>query len=419
MTEANPDGLQRPGEGLWSFVQRCQTIRCVSTRQRWDKWLAPMPPGERAAIISRLDDKAAEQSLAALSELVVYATLCQLYSSVEVEVDPGTGTGSNTDFAVTDTKHVHFEVHRPTEARDHIDANRRYARMKAQLEKVDSADFYLTINLVALGDAELTMRGVRRRIAAWLNDLDYEDERRRRDDDHARRAARPVPPKLDSGPMERAKFFAIPTGLYQPPEIVITDHGWVIEVMAEPRAQDHRGSGQRTVGTSVIGLIPTKSVEALRHAIQGKVRQHRGLTDDLVVVLDMSGMLMHQSEIIWALYGKPGEHGALWTGAPGERPAAVLVLEEVHPFFEHETTTATLWLPPGRPSPIRTGPWRVATSGHVGWRKAKGLPFGGSLAMLARRARAILCKTVAPNVKAGAITELSSPAMTISELLNR
>src|ERR1022692_4264575 len=51
------------------------TVVAAPARAQWDGWLSRMPPGPRAALIRRLQDRHDEQVRAALAELVTFVLL--------------------------------------------------------------------------------------------------------------------------------------------------------------------------------------------------------------------------------------------------------------------------------------------------------------------------------------------------------
>jgi hypothetical protein len=98
---------RRRDESVWHWLERSSEPVAAAARAQWDGWLSRMPPGPRAALIRRLQDRHDEQVRAALAELVTFVLLDSVYPAVEV--DPGTGSGSRTDFAVDVPVRTHFE----------------------------------------------------------------------------------------------------------------------------------------------------------------------------------------------------------------------------------------------------------------------------------------------------------------------
>ncbi len=179
----------------------------AAARAQWDGWLSRMPPGPRADFIRRPQDRHDERVLAALAELVTFGLLDSIY--LAVDVDPGTGSGSRTVFAVGMPVRTHFEVHRPAPPRDSAMDARRLGDIAAELEEIESPDFWLDIDPQS-GAQVPSMRQVRRHAEDWLASLDHETEVRRRDEyQQARRerASEPMP-GLDTSPAERADYFA-------------------------------------------------------------------------------------------------------------------------------------------------------------------------------------------------------------------
>lgn len=364
----SPDKRGRK-ETLWDYIERSSDPIPADTRARWDAWLARMPAGPRSALIGRLKNRMDSQVRDTVTELVTFVLLNSVYPA-SVDVEPPTGTGSNTDFAISTPVRTHFEVNRKTEPRDMAaDATRR-AALAEELDKIESPDFWLSID--AFSGAQVpSMRTVREDAEAWLDSLDYDDEvRRQRQDEQERseRLAHPAP-GLDADPLERAKYLAAQRQ-YPPPTFSRFGDGWQVDITAHPRSADKRGPGQFTVGIRTAGEANIANAGDVEKAIDRKLSQHKGLTDPLVVVLDLSAAVIDDSEVAAALYGPVTPSGGrnqnkgTWAEPVSQppRPAAILTLRGIWPSWQE--TTADLWLPPGASSPVLPGPWNVRALGQ-------------------------------------------------------
>ena len=374
-TVAAPEpGARRPGESVWQFLERSSEPVAAAARAQWDGWLSQMPSGPRAALIRRLQDRHDEQVRAALAELVTFVILDSVYPAVEIE--PATGTGSRTDFAVAVPVRTHFEVHRPDRAKDSAMDARRVGDIAAELEKIESPDFWLSVDPQS-GPQVPSMRNVRQQAEDWLASLEYDAEVQRfAQDQQARqaRAGQPMP-GLDAGPAERAAYFATYRP-FEPPTFERSGNGWSVRITAHPRAADQRGPGQFTVGLRSAGEAHLETFEGLQAAVRGKLKQHAGLADPLIVVLDLSSPITEDRDIAAMLYGRTtttmlgpatpatttrNRQEGIWPDPMPQppRPAAVLILRGI--WLGSEGATAELWLPPCSASPLLPGPWAVKT----------------------------------------------------------
>ena len=137
-------GARRRDESVLRWLERSSEPVAAAARAQWDGWLSRMPPGPRAAVIRRLQDPHDEQVRAALAELVTFVLLDSVYPAIEA--DPETGSGSRTDFAVGVPVRTHFEVHRPAPPRESAMDARRLGDIAAELEKIESPDFWLGVD---------------------------------------------------------------------------------------------------------------------------------------------------------------------------------------------------------------------------------------------------------------------------------
>jgi hypothetical protein len=143
MVAAPKPGAQRREESVWQFLERSSQPEVAATRAQWDGWLSRMPSGPREVLIRRLQDRSDEQVHAALAELVTFILLGSVYPAVEV--DPETGSGSRTDFAVNVPVRTHIEVHRPAPAKASAADARRKGDIAGALERIESPDFWLDV----------------------------------------------------------------------------------------------------------------------------------------------------------------------------------------------------------------------------------------------------------------------------------
>lgn len=329
-----------------------------------------LPPESRTSILSRLKGSD-EQMEAALAELVTFVLLRCVYP--QVEVDPASGSGSHTDFAVTAGVRTHIEVHRVTMSNEAVKDARRRRDVAGALERIHSPDFWLALE-VELGPRLPSMQRPRQEAEAWLTSLDYEAERDRLEQYQQARRERQNDeiPGLDSSPQERAKYFAA-RAPYDPPHIERSGEDWSLRIEAVPRPRDRRGSSEVTVGVRLAGEAHIAGPDALQQAVRNKLRQHRELTEPLVVVLDLSSPVIFEDEIVAALYGpivrtvesdgvpdlvRDGAKG-IWPDPPAAspRPSAVMILRGI--WMGGREAAAELWVPPGANSPIAPGPWSV------------------------------------------------------------
>ena len=290
---------------------------------------------------------------AALAELVTFVLLDAVYPIVHV--DPETGTGSHTDFAIDVPARTHLEVHRTTMAESAVKDANRQRDIAEELERIDSPDFWLSVD-IQVGTRTPAMGWVRREVEGWLASLDYDTEQRRiEDDQQARRerAASDEQPGLDASPAERARYYQAHRP-FAAPTYRAAEQDWAVTIEAHPRSAAHRGSGEFTVGTRSSGAVHLETVESLRASVHNKLRQHRGLTDPLIVVLDLTSPIIGDGEVAAMLYGRttttmlnldtPGvttrnRSEGIWPDPLPQsiRPAAVLILRGVWVGLAHQT----------------------------------------------------------------------------------
>lgn len=378
LTSPAPGG-RRQDESAWQFLERSTEPVATDARTRWDAWLAQMPASARGALVTRLKDRHNELVRSALAELVTFVLLDCVYPAVEIE--PETGTGSRTDFAVDVPARTHFEVYRKAPPAAVTGDAQRLAYLTGELEKIESPDFWLSVE-ANTGAQVPAMRPVRTKIEKWLASLDYEKQVEQRDQEQQARRERAVGdmPGLDASPLERARYLAA----HPPSEPAVfqdSGEGWSLRISAHPRPADERGPGQFTIGLRPGGEAHIEIIEGLEQAVRSKLRQHAGLRDPLILVLDLSSPIIGDREIAAVLYGpvtttmldpvtvlgaERDRTKGIWPERlqQSARPAAVLILRGI--WLGCHDATAELWLPTGTSSPLLPGPWTVRTIGPDG-----------------------------------------------------
>lgn len=152
----------------------------------------------------------------------------------------------------------------------------------------------------------------------------------------------------------------------------MTDDG-AITLEALPRSPDGRGADV-TVGVVEGGPMLIEGFERLEAAVRRKRRQHRAVSDALVVALDLSEGLTHDDEVAAALYGPVVLHASaappyeardrsrgIWpTGADSKSPAGVLIIDRLG-LGQAEHARVVQWSRPGDAPVLGDGPWEQAS----------------------------------------------------------
>lgn len=287
-------------------------------------------------------------------------------------MEPETGTGSRTDFAVDQPVRTHFDRKEPPKPQT---TNAKVlADIADELEKIESPDFWLDVDPQS-GVKPPAMRNVRTKVERWLASLDYDEQVRLHEQERQARQLRMADemPGLDASPLERRRYFAAHQR-WEPESFEDSGDGWSIRITAYPRSADARGPGQFTVGVRGAGEVHIENPASMETAVRDKLKQHAGLTDPLVLVLDLSSPIIDNREIAAMLYGpvtttmldpmtvlgsKRDRRKGIWRGLLKQppRPAAVLILRGI--WLDCGGATADLWVPPELDSPVLPGPWNT------------------------------------------------------------
>ncbi|WP_418064428.1 hypothetical protein [Pimelobacter simplex] len=335
------DAPGRPGETLWQFLSRSPWPRSIKARETIDTYVSRLAPDAVAEVLPRLraDDRRLVRST--ITELWIHDQLHEA-GARPLAFGAETASGGTIDVLVGPER-THIEVHRASEsARDFADERRRQEVLHT-LERLHSPHLWLEV-AIRLGATAPPIRKYLAEIQRWLDSLDLDELRQ-----------------------EQAAGLA-------PFDSVTHQVGgadWCLTIRVSPRAPG--SSPTPVVGAILGGTVPMESIESIGRSLRRKRRQHRAVSDPLVVALDLTDGLIWQDEIEGALYGPTVDDltaperrayrrrsDGLWQPGSADPPAGVLTITELS-LSAPEQAKATLWLPPGRPSPIPAAPWEVRT----------------------------------------------------------
>lgn len=350
-TDPSPAGH---GESHSQFIDRVAGPYWDQVRNLVEEWFSRLCSDAQADVRGRLRSRDDRQSKGAFFELYLHECLFRMGYAVTChpQVD---GTSRRPDFlAEKDGSAVYVEARSASSSDIAVGAAARVNTLYESLDKVDSPDFYLWIDVDRQGGGPLRARPLRSALEEWLKDLDpdaYEDRGNGRRD-----------------------FPGLP---YEA-------NGWRIQFHALPKSPKARGKkGVRPLAILSGGqAFGGHDQEGIKNALSDKGSAYGPLDAPYVVAVASSSMSTDDHDVKNALYGTEALQVA--TGSGGEtRPAAlvrspdgywykgdhwahrhvsaVLVVKQLHPAFVG-TQQHTIW---EHPDPERCVPqlpmWRRST----------------------------------------------------------
>lgn len=138
-------------------------------------WLSRVPPQERRALAGRLRRPDDHTFQAAFLELYLHESLIR--SGLDLEIEPALpGTDRRPDFlARSSGESFYLEARSPSTSRTRQGTAGRISDVYDGLNKTDSPNFWLAIDINAAGERALSTKPLRAQLEAWLKGLDPDD----------------------------------------------------------------------------------------------------------------------------------------------------------------------------------------------------------------------------------------------------
>jgi hypothetical protein len=338
------------------FLNRVHTPYWASVRELIEHWFSHLPAGAQADVRARLRSRDDRQFHAAFWELYLHETLirsgCGVICHPEVP-----GTSRRPDFLVEGPDgEFYLEARVASERDDKITADRRRNRVYDSLNRLESPNFFLWVDVEGAGASDLAARGLRRRLEEWLTYLDPDEIHRQLVDTADIRSITPFEWKVDD---------------------------WCLVFRPLPKSAECRGGdGIRPLGVFGPGeAYMVDDVTPLKKALSDKGGAYGLLDRAYIVAVRTTSMSTDEFDILNVLFGSlqvefsSGPNGATvtrelrapdgyWAGGTHwqhRNVSGVLIARSVQPWTV-STDVPTLWEHPEPERRVAALPmWRRAT----------------------------------------------------------
>lgn len=351
ISRTNPSPASH-GDSHFQFLDRVSGSYWDQVRDLIEDWFSRLCPDAQADVRGRLRSKDDRQSKGAFFELYLHECLLRMGYSVTCHPELE-GTNRRPDFlAEKDGRSIYIEARSASSSDVAVGKSARVNAVYESLDRLDSPNFFLWIDVAKQGDAPLRARPLRGRLEKWLAGLNP--------DDHT----------------------LVGTRRDELPGLTHEDAGWKIGFRAVPKSPEARGrEGARPLGIFGGGEAQwVQDEEGIRGALTDKGSAYGSLGAPFVVAVASSSMSMDDDDVLNALYGTEvvefhtfadGTESTAMARKPdgywyrGDRwdhrgVSAILVVKNLHPAFVG-TQQHTIW---EHPDP------EVAVDGFPIWRRS-------------------------------------------------
>jgi len=246
-------------------------------RDLLEGWFEHLPTSAKADVRGRFRSSDEIQNQSAFFELFCHELL--LRSGYEVETHPAVPNERTVpDFLAIlgGSRQFYLEATLAAPAHEVAMADRRFAELHDTLNRMNSPDYFLTME--CRGDPQGNMRGrnLRDRLEVWLSSLNFEE----------------IAQQSRAGNYE-----AIPT-------LDWVDAGCTVTFRPSPKGPSFRGKpGVRPIGIVAPELRLLRTHEDIRSAIEGKSKKYGPLDIPLVVAVNVTSDFCDDEDIWNGLFG--------------------------------------------------------------------------------------------------------------------
>jgi hypothetical protein len=315
------------GEPLSTFLDRVAQPLFERVRRLINDWVAALPDDAEADLVARLRSPLDHAFRAAFWELYVHQALVRC--GFDVVVHPGVdGTLKVPDFLATRGEakfYVEATAAASSDAERSGDARR--ARLHDELNKTESPNFFLWLDIETEGDADPSLKQVRSDLERWLSSLDPDE----------------VTTRIGSS----GAVDAMPRFMWE-------GGGWMLTIGAYPKSVSARGAlSLRPLGIYNSGAEMIDDRTPLLRRMKRKSSRYGSLDAPFVLAISGFTFATDEQDVVDALFGSEqvtiamppdgGEpivrptrsHDGLWIrqgGAGSTQISAVLFVPYIEPW---------------------------------------------------------------------------------------
>mgnify|MGYP001500633146 CR=1 FL=1 len=350
---------KRHSEGEFEFLDRVENPFFDRVRQLLNQWFEHMPEDMQPELRKRFMSRFSWQFAATFWELYVHETLQRAGWNLSPHPSVA-GTDSVPDFlAERDGFSFYIEC---TVANTNIDptgSGKRRTVLYDALDRVKSPNFYLSIDLEAIGPRDPPLNRLQRTLEIWLSTLDPDS----------------IVVSPDGTVSEGLPTFRWDRG-----------DGWLLTFQALPKKPEARGeAGRRTLGLPGVVVSWENHRDPLLHALRQKASRYGLLGRPYIIaVLDLDSPSADVEDIADALYqplpswldprqdngrrmSRPVD--GFWAGLTGPQHlqvSAVLTAGDLRPWTVCKSIP-TLWQNPSTDYPLTALlPWPSISGNPLG-----------------------------------------------------
>ncbi len=266
-------------ENDYEYLDRSSRVEAGRVRDFLNYWTSQLPAREAPEIVARIQSRDRRNYDSVTFEIILFALLSKLECSLEIHPDLANESSKHPDFLVTTPggEEFYLEAVLASEfSSAEITAEKRKNVVLESIERLNSPNFFLSISAEGNPDAPPPGKALRGSIERWLEPLD---------------------PDQVAVDVETTGLDSIPTMTWK-------HEKWKIRFEAIPKKPEHRGKGQRVIGSLSGGARFVNSWEPIRDAVCSKGSRYGKLDRPFVVAVNVNAITLDRIDEMQALFGQ-------------------------------------------------------------------------------------------------------------------
>jgi hypothetical protein len=272
-------GIKAHAEPKFNYINSSARKPYHLIRELLEEWFSSYPENAKKDLRARFRSSDDIKHLAAFFELYLYNLLRKI--GFEVEVHPEIqGKSTHPEFKVyySGQPAFYLEATLAAPSKEEIAARKRENIVYETIDKVNSPDFFLFVQIRRHTKENPSGRRWRKELEKWLSSLDYESI---------------------YCIFKENRFKDLPV-------LTLEDKGWIVEFKPIPKIGNIRGKPDiRPIGIKCFGLFPCRESERIRNAIIKKAKKYRKLNLPFIIAINATNELtiVDEEDILDALLG--------------------------------------------------------------------------------------------------------------------
>jgi hypothetical protein len=320
-------------EPIYPFLNRSSRKSVTRVRELIENWFAQFPIGEQTELLPRLNSSDDQELISAFFELYSHQLLLHFGYKPIIHPIINPNVTKKPDFLVTGNNEEFILEAAITNEKTGCEQKGEVFLHQAfeKIDEIQSKDFFANIEIEGIPLSPIPGRKMKRDIHAWLDSLDYEENKR---------------------------IYYSEDGYKKVPKKIFKYNGVMLTVSATPKKLN-REKPEGLIGSWMTGVRLMNTKQAIRRTIEKKGYRYGKFESPYFIAIDVLSMSCNDNDVIQALFGSeqfiynvddikapliPSRaKDGVWSRNKGTRMSGVLIIKDLTPWtVAHQNLTLFL-----------------------------------------------------------------------------